>query len=186
MGDFVILPLLIFLAFLTIKIFKSKNKIIIKLICYSLSLVTLYIVFTLLIGSFWEKGRRPKIEDEGLGKSIKSIYFINTKNESISIILDFEYSKKEISKYSNINYDYNRLDTFFLSKSNGIGCQTPILFKDTIIEFPENFSIKIRDSSNKIIKTYNKEIFFKNVENGRNQSIQDLEKKSSSWTLKIK
>jgi hypothetical protein len=186
MGEFFILIIIIVFIVLIVKIFKSKQILILKLLLGSLSIVTFYIAFSLLMGSIWEKERRPKLEDEGFGEPIKSIYFINSKNEPVSVILDFEYSKKEFSKSSKINLDYNRMDTITLRGLENIGYQTPIIFSDSIMKFPEKFSIKVTDSLGKIIKTYNKEEFFSSIEKSKYTNRNNIECKETSWTLKIK
>jgi hypothetical protein len=186
MGEFFILLLIMVFIVLIVKTFKSKQILILKLLFGFLSIVAFYIAFSLLMGTIWEKGRRPKLEDEGFGEPIKSIYFINSKNESVGIILDFEYLKKEILKDSKINLNYNKLDTIYLRGLKNVGCQTPLIFRDTITKFPEKFSIKIIDSLGRIIKTYNKKEFFSSIEKSKYTNINDLECKETNWTLKIK
>jgi hypothetical protein len=186
MKEIYIYLLIIGIVFLIVKTFQSKESLILKLMASFILLIALYFCLIHIIASGWEKGRRPKLEDEGFGDPIKSIYFINSKNESVSIILDFEYSKKEISKSAKINPDYNRVDTIILRGLENIGCQTPIIFEDTIVKFPEKFNIKITDSLGKIIKTYNKEEFFSSIEKSKYTNRNDMECKETSWTLKIK
>jgi hypothetical protein len=185
MKEFFILLLAAGFIILTIKIFKSKQNLMLKLLFCLISLAAFYIIFLFLMSTIWENGRKPKLEDEGFELPIKSIYFINDKNEPIRIILDFKYTEKENIK-SNINLQYNKIDTIYLDKLKSIGSQTPILFKDTIIKFPQKFSIRIIDSTGNIVKTYNKEDFFNSIEKSKYTNRNDIESKQTSWTLKIK
>jgi len=183
MGESFILPLIIGFIFIVIKIFKSNQILILKLLFYFMSIIGFYFTITLLIASFWEQGR--DIQPVEKSDDTKEINFFNKTNQTINVIVDFEYSKNEIVKLSRINFKYNKKEVVLnLKKEESKYFQTPILSIDSKAPFPKNFNIKITDSTNKIIKAYNKDEFFNNIVT-INKSRKDREYVQNNWVLVI-
>jgi energy-coupling factor transporter transmembrane protein EcfT len=171
-----------------IKILKSNEKVMTKTIVV---FVLLMLFFMFLFFSFvysWKRGgpnREPRelYEDPNW---VKSINFYNGTKNFITVKINFEYSEVEIKKYNLTNFKNKKDTVFYINKGNGGNYMTQILYRDSIIKLPEQFSIEITDSLGKIIKTYNKDEFFNSIEKSKYTNSNDIECKETSWSLKIK
>jgi len=155
-----------------------KKSIIILMVT---AILFVFLCFSVII--LWKKGGSKREKSIPLENFPKCIFFFNETKQSINIIVNFKYTEEKL----NLNSYYNKIDTIFdLRPKRNKYREIPIIYTDSITEFPENFNIKIIDSLGRIIKTYDKKQFLKNVENPKNMSQIDLELKEKSWMLKIK
>lgn len=184
-----ILSYLVFLGIIysILKVIKSnensKTKII---VVFVLSILLVVVLFFSFVYS-WKRGgpnREPRELYEDSGR-VKIINIYNNTKKLIDVKINFKYTKDEIKKYKIENINLKKDTIFYVNKGNGGNFMLPIPYKNSVIKFPKSFSIQIKDSVGKIIETYNKEEFFKNIERSSYNNINDIESKEEGWTLII-
>lgn len=165
-----------------------SNKVILK--SYSLKfkliysiLITLFyaIIYIAIVFYLWNNSSGNLVAE----LNVKKIKISNLNRGKCIAYINFEYSNKEILNNLNIDIANNQIDTVYLNVGETKFVKTPIFLSDTI-KFPENFSIKITDLKGRIIKKYDKKVFFDEIEKSKYEVKEDLEKKEKDWNLIIK
>ena len=176
---FFIIP---FFIFFTKKKWSLLKKTLVFLGCQIIS-------FCILCGLFfylWNSSDSPREEGirakEYFETTLKKIILINEKNEKIFGEIYFEYSQDEIdlNQYNIVNY-YNKKTSFILNSKSRNFIILPIRVNDSI-QFPNKFTLTIRDSLQNIIATYKRNDFFKSI----SKTSEQIEIVNNEWELIIK
>ncbi|MEC5395895.1 hypothetical protein [Bergeyella sp. RCAD1439] len=176
------------LSLVLIKILKNrriKNKTILFMI-FTLVFLSISIILFISLWNTSSYREEALLTQEYINTHLKKIQIVNETNDSIKVIIDFEYSDKEIEKrkdvMENIADYFNKKSLVYIEPFSDMTIILPIKINEKI-RFPKNFKIKL-DNSNKSI-TYNEEIFFNNVVSKPRIESNKEKYKANEWILII-
>lgn len=172
---------IIIILLISNKIFFKKHSSKFKLI--SSTVITLFytIIYIVIIFYLWDNSSGNLVAEP----SVKKIKITNLLRYKCIAYVNFEYSDKEILNNLNIDIANSQIDTVYLDIGETKFVKTPVFLSDTI-KFPKSFGVKITDLNGRIIKKYDKKVFFDEIEKTKYEINEDIEKKATDWNLTLK